>query len=93
MLVFQTTRLSFLLGFVAPGHYVMDTDITKVNFKKALLPEWEAVASGRSIADDQIEYFPPPDDDRKFEGGDFLHAFCKAAGQMEQLGRFKQCRA
>jgi histidyl-tRNA synthetase len=62
-------QITSLLGFAAPGDYVMQTDIRRVNFKKAMLPVWRLVEDGGSIADDQFQNAPPKEESG-FPGGE-----------------------
>jgi histidyl-tRNA synthetase len=66
----QPEKIDLLIGFVAPEQYVMETDISRVNFKTALMSPWQPVSSGRSIKDDRTDNFAP-DEDHNFEGGPY----------------------
>ena len=61
--------ITTLVGFTAPGDYVMNSDWSQLNLKRAMLPVWRLVEDGGSIADDRFHDDIPPDEERGFPGG------------------------
>jgi histidyl-tRNA synthetase len=62
-------QIDRLLGFAAPGEYLVNTDVSRANFRNAMLRVWKLVAVGGSIPDDRIDYIGP-DEAHGFPGGE-----------------------
>jgi histidyl-tRNA synthetase len=52
-------QIDRLLGFAAPHDWLVNTDISRINFGLATVPIWKLVADGGSIPDDRFDYTAP----------------------------------